>query len=134
MTIWQNLSPCPSWSHVCALLAAGSIVVGSTRADPPGYKLEKTVAVPGDGGWDYLSVDDEGRRVYVSHGTCVEVLDADSGELKGQVADWWLPERWAFLPEVPVTSVGKFDKKVLRARNADGLLPVETVAYRKPQE
>ena len=54
--------------------------------------------------------------------------------LKGQVADWWLPERWAFLPEVPVTSVGKFDKKVLRARNADGLLPVETVAYRKPQE
>ena len=53
--------------------------------------------------------------------------------LKGQVADWWLPERWAFLPEVPVTSVGKFDKKVLRARNADGLLPVETVADRRPQ-
>jgi fatty-acyl-CoA synthase len=50
--------------------------------------------------------------------------------LKGQVADWWLPERWAFISEVPVTSVGKFDKKVLRARNADGLLPVETLPGR----
>jgi fatty-acyl-CoA synthase len=36
--------------------------------------------------------------------------------------------RWTFLPEVPVTSVGKFDKKVLRARNADDLLSVETIA------
>ena len=70
------------------LLLAGPVVVGGTRAEPPaGYKLEKTVAIPGDGGWDYLSVDDAGRRVYVSHGKCVEVLDADSGELKGQVAD-----------------------------------------------
>jgi len=32
----------------------------------------------------------------------------------------WLPERWAFINEVPKTSVGKFDKKVLRARHAAG--------------
>ena len=31
------------------------------------------------------------------------------------VATWQLPERWAFIDEVPKTSVGKFDKKVLRA-------------------
>ncbi|MGZ6790798.1 MAG: long-chain fatty acid--CoA ligase [Mycobacteriaceae bacterium] len=42
--------------------------------------------------------------------------------LTSQVAKWWLPERWAFLEEVPKTSVGKFDKKVLRARYADGAL------------
>ncbi|HVS28672.1 MAG TPA: long-chain fatty acid--CoA ligase [Solirubrobacteraceae bacterium] len=36
--------------------------------------------------------------------------------LEGQVAKWWLPERVEFIDEVPKTSVGKFDKKVLRAR------------------
>jgi fatty-acyl-CoA synthase len=35
-----------------------------------------------------------------------------------------LPERWSFIDEVPKTSVGKFDKKVLRARHADGELEV----------
>jgi fatty-acyl-CoA synthase len=46
--------------------------------------------------------------------------------LRGEVARWWLPERWAFIDEVPKTSVGKFDKKVLRARYADGALDVVT--------
>ena len=32
--------------------------------------------------------------------------------LSGRVSRWWLPERWAFVEEVPKTSVGKFDKKV----------------------
>jgi fatty-acyl-CoA synthase len=40
------------------------------------------------------------------------------------VAKWQLPERWTFIEEVPKTSVGKFDKKVLRARHADGELVV----------
>jgi len=40
--------------------------------------------------------------------------------LAGRVARWWLPERWAFIGEVPKTSVGKLDKKVLRSRYAAG--------------
>jgi fatty-acyl-CoA synthase len=36
--------------------------------------------------------------------------------LAERVARWWVPERWSFITEVPKTSVGKFDKKVLRAR------------------
>ena len=44
--------------------------------------------------------------------------------LATRVAKWWLPERWAFINEVPKTSVGKFDKKVLRARFAKGEIPV----------
>jgi len=48
--------------------------------------------------------------------------------LQGRVARWWLPERWTFVDEIPKTSVGKFDKKVLRARHAAGELSVETVA------
>jgi fatty-acyl-CoA synthase len=40
--------------------------------------------------------------------------------LAERVAKWWLPERWAFIAEVPKTSVGKFDKKILRSRYAEG--------------
>ncbi|MDQ1629477.1 MAG: hypothetical protein QOI54_3221 [Actinomycetota bacterium] len=48
--------------------------------------------------------------------------------LAERVASWQLPERWAFIDEVPKTSVGKFDKKVLRKRYADGALAVQTMA------
>jgi fatty-acyl-CoA synthase len=44
--------------------------------------------------------------------------------LDDRVAKWWLPERWTFIDEVPKTSVGKFDKKVLRAQYANGELDV----------
>jgi fatty-acyl-CoA synthase len=44
--------------------------------------------------------------------------------LVDRVAKWWAPERWSFIPEVPKTSVGKFDKKALRARSAAGELEV----------
>jgi fatty-acyl-CoA synthase len=46
--------------------------------------------------------------------------------LTERVAKWWVPERWVFIDEVPKTSVGKFDKKVLRKSYADGALEVET--------
>jgi fatty-acyl-CoA synthase len=42
--------------------------------------------------------------------------------LHGRVARWWLPDEFAFVAEVPKTSVGKFDKKVLRARLTEGTL------------
>lgn len=48
--------------------------------------------------------------------------------LSERTAKFWLPERWAFVPEVPKTSVGKFDKKVLRAQNERGELTVEKIA------
>ncbi|MGH9306294.1 MAG: long-chain fatty acid--CoA ligase [Acidimicrobiales bacterium] len=54
--------------------------------------------------------------------------NASVEELKGflgdRVAKWWLPERWTFVEEIPKTSVGKFDKKVLRASHNLGELEV----------
>jgi fatty-acyl-CoA synthase len=50
--------------------------------------------------------------------------------LEDKVAKWWLPERWAFVAEIPKTSVGKFDKKVLRGRHAAGELDVLTIEPR----
>ncbi|MGR3871091.1 long-chain fatty acid--CoA ligase [Streptomyces graminifolii] len=43
---------------------------------------------------------------------------------EGKIAKWQLPERWTIIESVPKTSVGKFDKKVLRRRYADGDLDV----------
>jgi fatty-acyl-CoA synthase len=45
--------------------------------------------------------------------------------LAQHVAKWQVPERWSFIAEVPKTSVGKFDKKVLRAQHEKGELRVE---------
>ncbi|HME03731.1 MAG TPA: long-chain fatty acid--CoA ligase [Solirubrobacteraceae bacterium] len=42
--------------------------------------------------------------------------------LRGRVAKWWLPDEFAFVSEVPKTSVGKFDKKALRASLTEGTL------------
>jgi len=42
--------------------------------------------------------------------------------LQDRVAKWWLPDEFAFVSEIPKTSVGKFDKKVLRGRLAEGTL------------
>jgi fatty-acyl-CoA synthase len=42
--------------------------------------------------------------------------------LRERVAKWWLPDEFAFVEEIPKTSVGKFDKKLLRARLAEGTL------------
>ncbi len=63
------------------------VAASAVAAAPEGYHLVKTISVPGDGSWDYLTVDAGGRRVYISHGNQVEVLDADSGELKGTIPD-----------------------------------------------
>jgi fatty-acyl-CoA synthase len=66
---------------------------------------------------------------------CCVVLRPDASasaeELKEflaeRVAKWWLPERWTFIESVPKTSVGKFDKKVLRAQYAENELDVVVV-------
>jgi fatty-acyl-CoA synthase len=49
--------------------------------------------------------------------------EADAAELRNFLADkvarWWLPERWTFVDEIPRTSVGKYDKKLIRSRYAE---------------
>jgi len=56
-------------------------------AVPPAdsYSIVKKIPIPGQGSWDYLSVDEGARRLYVSHGTQVEVLDVDSGSIVGTI-------------------------------------------------
>ena len=49
------------------------------------YQITKKIPLSGQGGWDYLTVDEGARRLYVSHGTQVEVIDVDSGAVVGKV-------------------------------------------------
>jgi len=55
--------------------------------EAPGFKLTKHYPVPGDGGFDYVTFDSSSNRVYLSHGTEVDVLDADTGKVLGKVED-----------------------------------------------
>ena len=64
--------------------------------------------------------------VVLREGSAVEVGELQAF-LAGRVAHWQLPERWAVIDAVPKTSVGKFDKKVLRQRYAEGVLDVKTL-------
>jgi YVTN family beta-propeller protein len=60
--------------------------VPAQGADGP-YHFLKEIPVGGDGGWDYSSVDEAGRRLYVSHGTKVVVIDLDKEVVAGEIAD-----------------------------------------------
>jgi fatty-acyl-CoA synthase len=53
-------------------------------------------------------------------------IDDLNQHLGSRVAHWWIPERWCVLEAIPKTSVGKFDKKVLRERYQSGALDVLT--------
>jgi len=65
-----------------ALPVALAMLQGGT-----GYKVETRYPVPGNGGFDYVFIDSAARRLYVSHGTEVNVVDPDNGKLIGTIAD-----------------------------------------------
>jgi DNA-binding beta-propeller fold protein YncE len=50
------------------------------------YHLIKKIPIPGDGGWDYVAADSDGRRLYVSHDKEIVVLDLDSGAIVGNIS------------------------------------------------
>jgi DNA-binding beta-propeller fold protein YncE len=70
-----------------AILIAGLLSKAATAAGPSGYHLVKTIPVGGDGGWDYLTLDSKARRLYISRGTHVAVMDADTYAIVGDIPD-----------------------------------------------
>ncbi len=61
------------------------LVFALSAAGAPSYKVLKTIPIPGSGGWDYLYADSPNRRLYVSHGTEVDVLNLDTGSIVGKI-------------------------------------------------
>jgi DNA-binding beta-propeller fold protein YncE len=66
----------------------------------PSYHFLKEIPVGGEGFWDYLSVDAVARRLYVTHGTKVVVIDIDKDEVGGEVADTPGVHGFALAPEL----------------------------------
>ena len=56
-------------------------------ASASSYHVIARIPIPGDTGWDYITADSEGRRLYVPHGIEVVVLDLDSGAIVGKITD-----------------------------------------------
>jgi YVTN family beta-propeller protein len=87
----QGSRPLKFLSRTIALVLFAGLASGALAADRPaandadGYSVLHRHVLGGDGGWDYLALDSAARRVYVSHGDIVLVVDADSGKSVGSI-------------------------------------------------
>ncbi|HUO13705.1 MAG TPA: YncE family protein [Verrucomicrobiae bacterium] len=105
------------------LLAFAMFLAGSAAlASDGGYSILKKIPIPGQGSFDYLSIDEGARRLYVSHGTQVEVLDLDALTLLGSIPNTPGVHGIAIAPELgrgfisdgQTGKVTVFDLKTLR--------------------
>jgi len=72
--------------NIKSALIVTSIIVATFQAGT-GYKVETRYPVPGNGGFDYVTIDSAARRLYLSHGTQVDVVNPDNGQLIGTIPD-----------------------------------------------
>src|SRR5438270_13599855 len=72
---------------VLAILSISFACPAISKAADGHYKLLKEIPIGGGSGWDYLSADSVGRRLYVTHGTKVVVTDVDSDKVVGEILD-----------------------------------------------
>src|SRR6266849_7987929 len=70
-----------------ALFSAAAFSRAAAKPGASGYHVIKTVSVPGDEGWDYVYVDSDARRVYISHASHTVVMNADSYAIEGDIPD-----------------------------------------------
>jgi YVTN family beta-propeller protein len=80
--------------------AAGTSLCAADAPSTGPYHFLKDIPIPGEGGWDYLFIDAEGRRLYVSHATRVVVVDIDKGEVVGEIGDTPGVHGFAVAPEM----------------------------------
>ncbi len=91
-----------------------SVELENAIIDHPDVLEAAVIGIP-DEKWDERPL----ACVVPMKGTSIDVPRLRA-HLASRVAKWWIPERWTFIREVPKTSVGKFDKKALRAMHANG--------------
>jgi len=83
------MKPGTSWAAGCASLAGAlALTAFATQVQAaPQYRIAQQISLPGDGGWDDLTFDDGGHRLFIAHGTQVQVVDTDKLTLAGSIAD-----------------------------------------------
>ena len=68
------------------ILSLNSVSDAQVKAGKSGYQLVDTIAIGGEGGWDYVFDDSEAHRLYVSHATRVVVVDTDTNKVVGEIS------------------------------------------------
>jgi YVTN family beta-propeller protein len=63
------------------------VSAAATLSGATGYSVIARYPVPGTGGFDYVTIDSGARRIYISHGTQVDVVNADDGKVVGAIPD-----------------------------------------------
>ncbi len=53
----------------------------------PNFKIARKISVGGEGGWDYITVDGNASRIYVSHTSVAVVVDIKTGNVIGSIPD-----------------------------------------------
>src|SRR5712671_3453000 len=72
--------------QVAILMAVACLCAGSMKAfAPTQYQLKQKYVLGGDGGWDYLTFDPAGKRLFISRGTHVMVVDPYKGTVLGDI-------------------------------------------------
>jgi YVTN family beta-propeller protein len=69
------------------LICAASVLSGTCLIAQSNYKTVSKIHIEGDGGWDYLNVDENNNRLFVSHGTMAQAIDLSTGQLAGTIQD-----------------------------------------------
>ena len=69
------------------LICAASVLSGTCLIAQSNYKTVSKIHIEGDGGWDYLNVDEHNNRLFVSHGTMAQAIDLSTGQLTGTIQD-----------------------------------------------
>ncbi len=113
---------------------ASLVAFAATSHAAGGYRLVKTIPIPGDWSWDYIGIDSVNRHVFVSHGPQLEILNADTYQIDGKIVapgvDFSKPETLTgqgvrggmaapgtgrgFVPNARDGSVTVFDLKTLK--------------------
>jgi len=115
------------------LLALAMLISACSAPEPEGYHLVQTIPVAGGGGWDYVTVDDAARRVYVSHMQQVDVLDADTGALKGTISPLQGVHGVAIAPEAGHGFITNGKSNTVAMFDTDTLQVIKSIpAGRKP--
>lgn len=115
---------------LAVMLLAGLPASLPLRAADGPYQFVKQIPIGGEGGWDYLSIDSQARRLYVSHATRVVVVDLTKDEITGEIAD--TPGVHGAIPTVPgriFSSNGRENKaSIIDAKTLQTIGKVETEA------
>jgi YVTN family beta-propeller protein len=72
---------------VLLLLVLQSAVARAQQKSPSGYRVVNQFKLGGEGGWDYLTFDAKGGRLFISRSTHVMVVDAEKGTVVGDIPD-----------------------------------------------